>query len=75
MIRVRVKEVAQQRGISMIKLSQRSETSYNTIKSLYRNPVRSVINVAMLERIARVLGVPALSLLEEVPNEQERERN
>jgi len=69
MIRVRIKEIAQEKGISMTKLSFRSETSYNTIKALYRNPYRTVINMPMLERIAHVLEVSPLDLLEYIPGE------
>jgi DNA-binding Xre family transcriptional regulator len=69
MIRLRIKEVAQQKSISMTRLSQRSEISYNTIKTFFRDPYRP-ISTDVLVRIARVLGVPPLELLEDVPDGQ-----
>ncbi len=69
MIRLRIKEVAQQKGISMTRLSQRSEISYNTIKTFFRDPYRP-INTDVLKRIAKVLGVPPLDLLEDVPDQE-----
>ncbi len=69
MIRLRIKEVAQQKGISMTRLSQRSEISYNTVKTFFRDPYRP-INTDVLERIAKVLGVPPLDLLEDVPDQE-----
>jgi DNA-binding Xre family transcriptional regulator len=68
-LRLRVKEVAEAKGISMTKLSHRTEISYNTIKSLFRNPYRTV-NTDTLVRIARVLEVPVTELIEEIPNEE-----
>jgi DNA-binding Xre family transcriptional regulator len=66
-LRLRIKEVAQAKGISMTKLSQRSEVSYNTVKSLFRNPYRTV-NTDVLERLAKVLDVSPLDLLEYMPD-------
>ncbi len=68
MLRLLIKEVAQAKGISMTKLSQRSEVSYNTVKSLFRNPYRPV-NTDVLERLAKVLNVSPLDLLEYVPDD------
>lgn len=65
MIRLRVKEVAKERGISMNKLSQRSEVSYNIVKAIYRNPYKEV-TLNTLNRLADTLGVPATHLLEDV---------
>jgi DNA-binding Xre family transcriptional regulator len=67
MIRLRVREVAQERGMSMNKLSQRSEVSYNVVKALYRNPYKEV-TLHTLNRLADTLGVPATDLLEDVSN-------
>ncbi|HTI14824.1 MAG TPA: helix-turn-helix transcriptional regulator [Dictyobacter sp.] len=69
MLRLRVKEVAEEKDISMTKLSYRTEISYNTIKSIFRNPYRTV-NTDTLVRIAKVLGVSVLDLMEEVPDEE-----
>lgn len=67
MLRLRIKEVAEQKGVSMTKLSYRSEVSYNTIKSYYHDPYRP-FSSATLERIARALDVSPLELLEYIPD-------
>ncbi len=70
MIRLKIKEIAEQKGFSMTKLSHRSEVSFNTIKSLFRNPYRSV-NTETLERIAKALGVSPVDLIEYIPDDQQ----
>ena len=65
MLRLRVKEVAKERGMSMNKLSQRSEVSYNVVKAIYRNPYKEV-TLHTINRLADTLGVPATDLLEDV---------
>lgn len=69
MLRLRVKEVAGKTGISMNKLSQRSEVSYNIVKEIYRNPYKEV-TFHTLNRLAETLGVPATHLLEDVSVDQ-----
>ncbi len=69
MIRLKVKEIAAQKGFNMTKLSHRSEVSFNTIKSLFRDPYRSV-NTDTLERIAKALGVSPLDLMEYIPDNE-----
>jgi transcriptional regulator with XRE-family HTH domain len=69
MLRLRVKEVAKEKGMSMNKLSQRSEVSYNIVKAIYRNPYKEV-TFHTLNRLAEVLGVPTTALLEDVSKEQ-----
>lgn len=66
-LRLRIKEVAKEKGLSMTKLSQRSEVSFSTIRLFFNEPYRS-FNSETLERIARVLGVSPLELLEYIPD-------
>jgi DNA-binding Xre family transcriptional regulator len=66
--RLRVKEVANRKGISMTKLSQRSEVAYNTVRRLWRDPYTDV-TLSTLQRLADVLGVAVSELLESVPDE------
>ena len=65
MLRLRVKEVAQAKGFSMNKLSQRSEVSYHIIRDIYRDPFKTV-NTDTINRLAQALGVPTTDLLEDV---------
>ena len=55
-VRLRIKEVAAEKGISMTKLSQRSEVAYNTVRKLMRDPYAEV-TLSTLRRLADVLGV------------------
>lgn len=68
MIRLRVKEVAEQKGMSMGKLSKNAGIAYNTLRTIYRNPYRQ-ITTTTLEKLARALGVPSKELIEDVPDE------
>ncbi len=68
MLRLRVKEVAQEKKLSMNMLSHRSEVAYNIIKDCYRNPYR-VINSETINKIAKGLGVSATDILENVSEE------
>jgi DNA-binding Xre family transcriptional regulator len=65
MLRLRVREVAEQKKMSRNKLSQRSEVSYNIIRDIFNNPFRT-INTDTLNRIAKALEVPVTELIEDV---------
>ena len=67
MLRLRVKEVAHEKGMSMHRLSLRSEVSYHVIREIFTNPFK-VINTDTLNRIAEALGVPVTELIEDVPS-------
>ena len=69
MLRLKVREIAEQKKVSMNKLSQRSEVSYNIIRDIFNNPFRTV-NTDTLNRIAKALEVPVTDLIEDV---EERE--
>lgn len=66
MLRLRVKEVAQQKQMSMHKLSQRSEVSYHVVQDIFRNPFR-IISTDTINRLAAALDVPVTDLIEDVP--------
>ena len=69
MIRLRVKEVATQKGISMTRLSRLADTNYKTIKAIFDNPYREVTTTT-LNKLAKALGVAVADLIEEVPDER-----
>jgi len=68
MIRIRVKEVAQAKGISMLKLSRLADVSYRTVQWVWRDPYRE-ISIKTLEKFAKALGVSSHELIEDVPDE------
>ena len=64
-VRLRVKEVAQEKGIGMGKLQRKADVAYNTIKRMYRDPYY-ITTTETLGKLARALGVSPGELLEEV---------
>jgi DNA-binding Xre family transcriptional regulator len=68
MTRLRVKEVAQQKGFSMRRLTKDAGVAYNTIRTIYKDPYRPV-TMTTLKKIAAALQVPVSALLEEVPED------
>jgi len=66
--RLRVKEVAIEKGISLTKLSQRSEVAYNTVRRIWREPYTDV-TLSTLQRLADVLKVDVNELIESVPDD------
>ncbi len=73
MVRLRVKELAEERGFNMSSLSRAANISFNTVKRIYRDPYRST-STETLERIAKVLGVPTGDLLEDVSEDEGGEK-
>nr|BBH94531.1 hypothetical protein KTA_27300 [Thermogemmatispora argillosa] len=69
MLRLRVKEVAQEKNISMHRLSMVAEISYYIIRGICANPYRT-ISTYTLNRVAEALGVPVTEIIEDVPREQ-----
>jgi len=70
MFRLKVKEVALQKGISQRQLFLRSGVDITTIRKIFHNP-GTVITVETLARLARVLGVDVSELIESAPDEGE----
>jgi DNA-binding Xre family transcriptional regulator len=73
MLRLRVKEVAEERGYNMSSLSRASDVSFTTIKRFFRKPY-SYANTDTLEKIALTLGVEVGDLLERVPDTENNHR-
>lgn len=65
MVRLRVKEIAVQKGMSMGKLSRIADVSYKTVKRIYDDPHYSP-TLVILGRLAKALGVPTSDLIEDV---------
>ena len=65
MIRLRVKEVAKEKGFSQGRLSRVANIDENTLKRIYRDPY-AIITTETLDKLARALGVPSSALIEDV---------
>lgn len=70
MIRLKVQEIAKQKGVSMRKLTKRSGLAYNTIRLIYRDPYRG-IDLPTLDKLAQALGVDASELIESIVEKPE----
>ena len=66
--RLRVRELAGERGISLSKLSRLADVNYKTVQTIWRDPYHGM-NTKTLERIAKALGVSMADLFEDVPGE------
>jgi DNA-binding Xre family transcriptional regulator len=64
MVILKVREVAESKGINMSKLSRIADVSYNTTQALFHNPQHDV-SIHILERIAKALNVKICDLIEE----------
>ena len=66
MIRLKIKEVAQQKGFSMSRLSRESNMAYKTIQTIWRDPYHEVTTTT-LNKLARTLQVDPSELIEYIP--------
>ena len=64
-VRLKVKEVAQQKGVSQRQLSLRSGVTIKNIQKIYRRPY-SIVTTETLDKLAQVLGVDVSELIESV---------
>ena len=67
MIRLKVKEIAEQKGMSQGSLSRLANIDIRTLRKMYRNPTGVVVNTETLDRLAMALKVDVSELLESVP--------
>lgn len=67
MIRLRVKEIAIEKGFNQSSLSRVANVSFLTIKRIFQDPYRDV-NMSTLEKIAKALEVPVADLFKEEPD-------
>jgi DNA-binding Xre family transcriptional regulator len=67
-VRLRVREVAKEKGMSMGKLHRQADVSYKTIKRIYSDPFYATTTIT-LGKLAKVLGVPPGELIEEASDE------
>jgi DNA-binding Xre family transcriptional regulator len=67
MIRLKVKEVAQAKGVGQGKLARLADMDVKTVKRVYRDPYAE-ISTFTLDKFAKALGVDASELIESVPD-------
>jgi DNA-binding Xre family transcriptional regulator len=69
MIRLKIKEVLQEKQVSQSKLSRLADVSLNTIQAMYHHPFHDPA-LSTLERIARALQVQICDLYEILPDKE-----
>jgi len=73
MIRLKVREVAIEKGFSMSRLSREANMAYKTIQTIWRHPDHEVTTTT-LDKLARVLGVVPADLIEYIPDDRGKEK-
>lgn len=68
MLRLRVKEVAQEKGVGQGRLARAADTSINTVRNIFRDPYREVTTTT-INKLAKALDVPVTDLIEDVSEE------
>jgi DNA-binding Xre family transcriptional regulator len=68
MIRLKLREVLQEKKISQSKLSRMADVSLNTIQAMYHNPYHDAV-LSTLDRLAKALRVNVCDLYEVVPDD------
>lgn len=68
MIRLKVKEIAEQKKVSMTRLSRIADVNYKTVHAIFTDPYRDVA-YSTLDKLAKALGVTVPDLIENVPDE------
>ena len=68
MIRLKVREIAQEKGVSQGRLARLADMDVKTLKRIYRFPT-SEISTGTLDKLAKALGVDASELIESVPDD------
>jgi transcriptional regulator with XRE-family HTH domain len=69
MVRLKVKEIAELKGVSQRQLSLRTGIDINTVRRIFRYPTVTNPTVETLGKIARVLEVDVSELIESMPDE------
>lgn len=71
-VRLRIKEIAKEKGISMGKLQRDADVAYNTVKRMFKDPYY-ITTTETLGKLARALGVSPGELIEEVSDDMYKE--
>ena len=69
-VRLKVREIAEQKGYNISTLSRKSDVGLSTVRRLWRDPYRHV-DFYVLERLAKALSVPVTELIEDVPDQSQ----
>lgn len=65
--RLKVKEIAESKGLNRAKLARQADLTYDTLHAIWNDPFRKV-SMETLLKLARALNVDVSELYEEVPD-------
>ena len=66
-VRLKVLEIAEQKGYNISTLSRKSVVGLSTVRRLWHDPYRHV-DFYVLKRLAKALEVPVTALIEDAPD-------
>ena len=69
MIRLRVKELAEQQGYNIAQLARKADVDRRTLQRIYRDPTRQT-STTILDKLAKALGVSPADLIELIDEKQ-----
>jgi DNA-binding Xre family transcriptional regulator len=72
-VRLRIRDIAKEKGIGMGKLQRMSDVAYNTVRRIYKDPYY-ITTTETLGKLAKALGVPPGELIEEVSDDESHRR-
>ena len=72
MIRLKVRQIAESKRLTMAKLSRLADVNYNTVRAIWDDENRDVA-VTTLEKLAHALKVPVTDLYEILPDDDTNE--
>ena len=67
-VKLRVKEIALEKGMSQGKLSRSADVDIKTLQRIYRLPT-TIVTTETLGKLAKALGVDVSRLIESVPDD------
>jgi transcriptional regulator with XRE-family HTH domain len=68
MIRLKVKEIAEARGLNMAQLARKADIDIRTVRRIYRDPTGE-ISTSILDKLAIALNVDPSALIEHTSDE------
>jgi DNA-binding Xre family transcriptional regulator len=71
MLRLRVKEVAEEKGISIARLARKADLDNRTVYRIVHDPFAEITTVT-LGRLAEALGISVKDLIEDTPSSEKR---
>jgi transcriptional regulator with XRE-family HTH domain len=66
LVRLKIRELAAERGWTIKEVSLRADVNYNTVKSYARHPGMNMVDLTAVQKIARAFGVTIEELMEVV---------